>query len=206
MARLTVLTGSAAGREMDLPSGVTVVGRDSDCGLVLADPSVSSHHCEIHVSDLGVHLRDLGSTNGTRIGDRTVERAEVRDGDVVTFGEVAVRFAIPPVEISIPALASSDEPAQPVLSSCALACFHHPDFPAVFQCPQCRRAYCASCVRNVHLAGGAPHWLCPHCSAVCLALTPSPPRPHGLMAALTRKGGVFDTIRIAFSRGPKKKR
>ncbi len=206
MTRLTILTGPEAGREIELPSGTTLVGRAADCGVVLADPSVSGHHCEIRASDLGVHLRDLGSTNGTRIAGQPVERCEVRDGQEVSFGEVSVRFSIPPVEIIIPALPANDEPAQQVLDSGILACFQHPTEPAVFQCPQCQRAYCGSCVRDVRLAGGPSHRLCPHCSAVCAPLTPAPARPRGLLAALTRKGGVFDTIRIAFSRGPRRRR
>jgi hypothetical protein len=206
MVRLIILTGSEAGREIRLQPGTTVVGRGGDCDLILADASVSSHHCEIRASDLGVQVRDLGSTNGTRLAGQVIERAEVLDGQVVTFGEVEARFEIPRVEISIPPLAPTDEPTQPFLGTGGLACFNHPSEPATYQCPQCQRAFCAGCVRDVRLAGGASHWLCPHCSAPCVRLTPLAPQPTGILAALNRKGGVFDTIRIAFSRGPRRKR
>ena len=44
-----------------------VVGRLSDCDVPLSFPSVSSRHCELELLDGFWHVRDLGSTNGTRV-------------------------------------------------------------------------------------------------------------------------------------------
>jgi adenylate cyclase len=68
-----------------------VVGRSADCGLLLADPTVSRRHAEL--SGAGDHLlvHDLGSRNGTFRNGVRVQTARLRAGDVVTFGVVQVR-------------------------------------------------------------------------------------------------------------------
>jgi pSer/pThr/pTyr-binding forkhead associated (FHA) protein len=44
-----------------------LVGRQRDCDVPLSFPSVSSRHCELELLDGFWHVRDLGSTNGTRV-------------------------------------------------------------------------------------------------------------------------------------------
>ena len=47
MAKLVILTQSLAGRSCDLTGERTTVGRVEDNAFQIAEPSVSSHHCEI---------------------------------------------------------------------------------------------------------------------------------------------------------------
>jgi transcriptional regulator with GAF, ATPase, and Fis domain len=51
------------------------IGKASANHLVLADPAVSRFHCAIEYTPRGLLLRDLGSTNGTQVGNCWVERA-----------------------------------------------------------------------------------------------------------------------------------
>lgn len=45
-----------------------IVGTDSNCDVRVNDPYASNRHCEVAMTDSGTYLvRDLGSTNGTRI-------------------------------------------------------------------------------------------------------------------------------------------
>ena len=46
-----------------------VVGTSSECDLTAIDPRMSRRHCELRLTERGVALRDLGSKNGTFIGD-----------------------------------------------------------------------------------------------------------------------------------------
>jgi adenylate cyclase len=46
-----------------------VLGRHRDCDVPLSFPSVSSRHCELELLDGYWHVRDLGSTNGTRVNN-----------------------------------------------------------------------------------------------------------------------------------------
>ncbi|GII61963.1 peptide-binding protein [Sphaerisporangium krabiense] len=67
-----------------------VVGRGSECDLVLTDLTVSRVHAELRRDTEDWMLIDLGSLNGTRLnGWRLVGPARVRIGDEVSFGECA---------------------------------------------------------------------------------------------------------------------
>jgi hypothetical protein len=86
-------TGLPRGAEFDLP-GDTTLGRDDANGIVLADPSISGRHASIERTARGWLVRDLGSTNGTAIGSRTVDTrgATLRPGDELRVGAVRFRF------------------------------------------------------------------------------------------------------------------
>ena len=55
---------------------------------VLADDTVSRHHCEIIRTARGLLVRDLGSTNQTRIGRSRVTDATLEPGATLTVGDV----------------------------------------------------------------------------------------------------------------------
>ena len=72
--------------------GRWVLGRGSDCDLVLGDDdAVSRTHAEIAVRAGLCLVRDLDSCNGTLVNGRRVSRARLRRGDVLTVGETEVR-------------------------------------------------------------------------------------------------------------------
>jgi hypothetical protein len=79
------------------PGGKRInVGRVSDNELSLNDASVSKVHAALMMNLEGTLLvADTGSTNGTYINGRRISYGEARTietGDVVTFGDVEVRF------------------------------------------------------------------------------------------------------------------
>src|SRR5579884_3687264 len=61
-----VLSGSAKGTSRALGERLRI-GKAPDNDLVLADDTVSRQHCELTRSDAGIKVRDLGSTNGTKV-------------------------------------------------------------------------------------------------------------------------------------------
>jgi hypothetical protein len=62
------------------------IGRASDCDFVLDEPTVSRHHAVVRRTPEGWTVRDLGSTNGTRINGWRVDDAPLRVGDELTVG------------------------------------------------------------------------------------------------------------------------
>ncbi len=84
---LTVVSGKDAGRALLVGAEKRVIGRNDHCDLMLDDKKVSAVHCEVVATERGVLLRDLGSRNGTFLGDvRIVEiyltgRATLRCGE-----------------------------------------------------------------------------------------------------------------------------
>jgi DNA-binding SARP family transcriptional activator len=92
------------GATLSLPNGVRLelgsrtwtVGRHPECDVVLSDPKVSRRHAEVRPVQGGYDLHDLGSSNGTRVGDEEiVERHRLADGDVVQVGSSELRIHIP---------------------------------------------------------------------------------------------------------------
>lgn len=70
------------------------IGRDPANGLRLSHDTVSRVHAELSVQGGMWVLRDLGSTNGTSVnGRRVTGTVLVREGDQVSFGQMAFRLA-----------------------------------------------------------------------------------------------------------------
>jgi putative nucleotidyltransferase with HDIG domain len=89
--RLRGLNGTFKGQSWESEE-VLRIGRLGPVELVLDDDSVSRNHAEIRFTDRGWRLRDLGSTNGTRLNGVRLSAGQwpLRVRDVVQFGEVAV--------------------------------------------------------------------------------------------------------------------
>ena len=83
------------GVRLELGSRTWTVGRHPDCDVVLSDPKVSRRHAEVRPVQGGYDLVDLGSSNGTRVGDQEVARHRLADGDVVQVGSSELRLHIP---------------------------------------------------------------------------------------------------------------
>jgi len=79
--------------EYELPPGVTRVGRDAGCRIVVEDPTISREHAEIVVDASGVTVRDLGSRNGTWVdGARIDGETELADGARLRLGTVDIQL------------------------------------------------------------------------------------------------------------------
>src|SRR5437868_3944049 len=92
MASLRILNGSLEGEEIELSADPQTVGRGASCNIKIADAGISSKHAKIWCEDGAFFLMDLGSTNGTFLNDREMDREQLSDGDTITFGETKARF------------------------------------------------------------------------------------------------------------------
>jgi pSer/pThr/pTyr-binding forkhead associated (FHA) protein len=90
MAFLKIVSGTRAGEQIFLDQPTLKVGRRDGNDLIISDPSVSGSHCEIDKSESGYVLRDLGSTNGTRVNGETVTVSGLFRNDVIHIGDVSV--------------------------------------------------------------------------------------------------------------------
>ena len=71
-------------------------GRGRDCGLLIADASLSRRHFELLFDGRVCRLIDLGSSNGTFVNGQRVQQTELRDGDRIEAGATLLRVEIPP--------------------------------------------------------------------------------------------------------------
>lgn len=81
-----------SGRQYLLTATKTVIGRGSDCDIVIDDPGISRHHLEIDITKNGVIARDLGSTNGTYVEGHLVPAATLINGNTITIGRTRILF------------------------------------------------------------------------------------------------------------------
>jgi pSer/pThr/pTyr-binding forkhead associated (FHA) protein len=85
-------TGERRGETIPISGTGLTVGRKPGNTLQILDNSVSGKHAELLVDDEGVLLRDLGSTNGTRVGAERVIEKRLEANDVVLFGNIRLAF------------------------------------------------------------------------------------------------------------------
>src|SRR6187551_3963549 len=92
-AQLMPLDGTAA---IDLLKDMTLVGRKDDCDVRLDHKSVSKLHCVVVKTDGLLLLRDLGSTNGTRVNGQRVRRAALLPNDTLAVANLkfVVKFGV----------------------------------------------------------------------------------------------------------------
>lgn len=80
------------GRRVRLGEHRTVLGRNSDCTVPLADPRASRHHAEIRATADGFLIVDLDSMNGTKVNGVPVREHVLHDGDEIAVGATVLRF------------------------------------------------------------------------------------------------------------------
>jgi hypothetical protein len=73
---------------------VISIGRTPDNTLALDHKSVSRRHARVEADGSGYVLTDLGSHNGTRVGDQLVSKRKLASGEVIGLGEVQVKFTV----------------------------------------------------------------------------------------------------------------
>jgi pSer/pThr/pTyr-binding forkhead associated (FHA) protein len=84
---LLVVHGRPRGKSLQFPHGEFVIGRGKECHVRPNSDWVSRQHCLLCVTEDAVHLRDLGSTNGTLVnGRRILVDQPLQDGDQLQIG------------------------------------------------------------------------------------------------------------------------
>ncbi|MDA1138775.1 MAG: serine/threonine-protein kinase [Planctomycetota bacterium] len=92
--QLEAIEGKIAGQVFVIPlEGELSLGRVPENEIVVIDPRVSRKHCIFYQSESGTMVKDLGSSNGTRVnGERQVSAVLLKIGDEVRTGAVTFRF------------------------------------------------------------------------------------------------------------------
>ena len=82
------------GRRFPLSQARTVVGRGSDADITLPDTGTSRRHVEVLWDGKRGMVRDLGSTNGSRLDGQHVSQALLADGQTITIGRTNMVFRV----------------------------------------------------------------------------------------------------------------
>lgn len=96
IAQLIPTDGS---KTITLYRDITIVGRDGDiCDLTISHKSVSKLHSVLVKSDGLLFVRDLGSTNGTKVNGQKITRGALLPGDVIAFAGAKFKIFLGPGE------------------------------------------------------------------------------------------------------------
>jgi pSer/pThr/pTyr-binding forkhead associated (FHA) protein len=92
---LVVVGGVHEGKAIPITVPQFAIGRDPQCQLRPASPSISKRHCAIFVKGKQVLIRDFGSTNGTFVNGQLVEgEIALKDGDTIKVGPLEFKVAL----------------------------------------------------------------------------------------------------------------
>lgn len=104
---LTVKKGLGNKANLEIGPEITVIGRNEACDLVLDDKRVSAVHVELVATERGVRVRDLGSRNGTFLGDTRIGEVYLLKPTLFTVGESLLEFSpTGPETVDIPDVAA----------------------------------------------------------------------------------------------------
>lgn len=85
--------------EGDRSANLPITGSRTEVGrkgahLVIADPALSAIHFVIEAHGESYVIRDLGSSNGTRLNGHRIESSRLESGDTIDAGETRFSFRI----------------------------------------------------------------------------------------------------------------
>ncbi|MDF1780921.1 MAG: FHA domain-containing protein [Alcanivoracaceae bacterium] len=104
---LRAKTGSVSGQVFKIPaSGRAILGRSQSCDIVITGTHVSRQHAELYFQSGKLHVKDLGSSNGTYVNRKKVDDAVVNAGDEIRFDTLVF-------QVEAPANAAPVTPAAP---------------------------------------------------------------------------------------------
>ena len=95
---LFVIRGNDQGSRFEFTEQIARLGRDPSSAIRLHDTEVSRHHAEIRRSDDIYTLFDLGSSNGTYVNGRRIQRHALASGDQVQLGGSLMLYTAPAEE------------------------------------------------------------------------------------------------------------
>ena len=94
---LAQLIPQDGGQPITIDRDLTLVGRNRHvCDLHLNHSSISKIHCLIVRTDGLLFIRDLGSSNGTRVNGQRVSRGALLPGDQLAFANLKYKIYLGP--------------------------------------------------------------------------------------------------------------
>ncbi|MEY4981071.1 MAG: hypothetical protein RL174_409 [Actinomycetota bacterium] len=87
-------TLEVGGRRFSITKARTTVGRDATADIQINDPGLSRQHFEIVWDGKSAGVRDLGSTNGTKVSGQTISSAAIGTDTVINAGQSEFIFRV----------------------------------------------------------------------------------------------------------------
>lgn len=91
MYKLVVVAGKLRGKEFILEEGDNTLGRDPNCSIPIKVQGVSKKHVSITVAKDAIYIKDLGSSNGTFLNGKIINRGTAKNGDKITLPDTIMQ-------------------------------------------------------------------------------------------------------------------
>jgi len=91
-AQLNIIGGKMAGQSFWLTRDNMLLGRGTDCDLIVPDPAISRRHARFRYADDVWYIQDQGSTSGLLINGQMKAAARLASGDEIQIGDTALVF------------------------------------------------------------------------------------------------------------------
>ncbi|MCY4443296.1 MAG: GGDEF domain-containing protein [Proteobacteria bacterium] len=90
---LVQYNGEQLGKRFSMEKNINIAGRSPQASLFIDEPSVSRRHAKFFVNQETATIEDLGSSNGSFINDKPVDKkCVIQNGDMIRLGAVLFKF------------------------------------------------------------------------------------------------------------------
>ncbi|RLS33333.1 MAG: FHA domain-containing protein [Planctomycetota bacterium] len=107
------LIPQGGGDPIPLLKSTLVVGRRESADIVLRFPNVSGSHCELSLVDGRWHVKDLASSNGTKVNGMRVSEHQLDPGDKLSVARHHFEIAYEPSKLGAVAAPANQAPFNP---------------------------------------------------------------------------------------------
>lgn len=115
MPKIIVSLPDGAELTHELTEEIIRIGREPDNNFQIDAGSVSGYHAQITLNDKKYELKDLNSTNGTKVNGETILKRQLLNGDKIRFGDIEASYVSENPDEAHPmpeAIAASVKPAE----------------------------------------------------------------------------------------------
>lgn len=92
MPKMIVSIDGVVIKDVQLTKPRMTMGRRPYNDIVIDNLAVSGEHAAVHIAGQTAEIEDLGSTNGTYVNGKPVQRQGLRNGDTVEIGKYKIRY------------------------------------------------------------------------------------------------------------------
>lgn len=91
-ACLITIHGENLGKKYDLDLHEMVIGRSDTANIRVDEENVSRHHAKIVREGAEFYIEDLGSTNGTFVNTKKIDKMNIKEGDLILIGNTILKY------------------------------------------------------------------------------------------------------------------
>ena len=86
--KLILVSVDSPAQRLKISQASSLIGRNPACDITIVHSSISRQHCLLQMTDRGLHVKDLDTTNGTKVNGIVLKEGYINIGDKLTLGHL----------------------------------------------------------------------------------------------------------------------